>query len=103
MFSPESKKRLIFPGTVHKSLKILRFYQIIPGSNCLSIHSNWIFFHQIHLTEIKSWSMELLASSYPLFALSVVGATFAAGWIIDRFSAVHLLRFFLLPLAFGLL
>ena len=57
----------------------------------------------IHLTEIKSWSITLLASSYPLFALSVVGATFAAGWIIDRFSAVHFLRIFLLPLAFGLM
>ena len=36
-----------------------------------------------------------------MFALGVVGFTFGTGWIIDRFSAVHLLRFFLLPLAFG--
>ena len=61
------------------------------------------FFHQIHLVETKSWSITLLASSYPLFALSVTGVTFGAGWIVDRFSTVHLLRFFLLPLAFGLL
>jgi MFS family permease len=26
-----------------------------------------------------------------------------SGWIVDRFSTVHLLRFFLAPLAFGLL
>ena len=32
-----------------------------------------------------------------------MGSTFAAGWIIDRFSTVHLLRIFLLPLAFGLM
>ena len=47
--------------------------------------------------------MKLLASSYPFFALSVIGVTFVAGWVVDRFSTVHLLRFFLLPLAFGLL
>ena len=45
----------------------------------------------------------MFASCYPFFALSVTGLTLSSGWIVDRFSTVHLLRFFLLPLAFGLL
>ena len=59
------------------------------------------FFHQIHLIESKSWSMKLLASSYPFFALSVIGVTFVAGWVVDKYSSF--IKFFLLPLAFGLL
>ena len=48
----------------------------------------------IHLIETKSWSTSLWASSYPFFALSVTGVTLGSGWIVDRFSTVHLLRFF---------
>ena len=84
-------------------LKDLRFYQVLPGLLASPFIVTGVFFHQIHLIETKSWSITLLASSYPFFALSVIGVTFGAGWIIDRFGTVHLLRFFLLPLAFGLL
>ena len=84
-------------------LKDFRFYSIMPGLLASPFIVTGFFFHQIHLIETKSWSMELLASSYPLFALGVTGFTFGTGWIVDRFNTVHLLRFFLLPLALGLL
>ena len=100
---PKSKKILTVSWNRFQVLKDLRFYQIIPGLVASPFIVTGFFFHQIHLIETKSWSIALLASSYPFFALSVVGSTFAAGWIVDRFSTVHLLRFFLLPLAFGLI
>ena len=100
---PESKKILNVSWNRSQVLKDLRFYQIIPGLLASPFIVTGVFFHQIHLIETKSWSITLLASSYPFFALSVTGVTFGAGWIVDRFSTVHLLRFFLLPLAFGLL
>ena len=100
---PESKKILNISWNRLQVIKDLRFYQIIPGLISSPFMVTGFFFHQIHLIETKSWSITLLASSYPFFALSVVSSTFVAGWIIDRFSTVHLLRFFLLPLAFGLL
>ena len=84
-------------------LKDLRFYQLMPGLLASPFIVTGVFFHQIHLIETKSWSIGLLASSYPFFALSVTGITFGTGWIVDRFSTVHLLKFFLLPLALGLL
>ncbi len=100
-----SKSKKISNGSWNRSqvLKDIRFYQIIPGLLASPFIVTGVFFHQIHLIETKSWSITLLASSYPFFALSVIGATFGAGWIVDRFSTVHLLRFFLLPLGFGLL
>ena len=100
---PETKKKMNVSWNRSQVLKDLRFYQIIPGLLASPFMVTGVFFHQIHLIESKSWSMKLLASSYPFFALSVIGATFVAGWVVDRFSTVHLLRFFLLPLAFGLL
>ena len=99
----KSKKNLIVSWNRSQVLKDLRFYQVLPGLLASPFIVTGIFFHQIHLIETKSWSITLLASSYPFFALSVIGVTFGAGWIIDRFGTVHLLRFFLLPLAFGLL
>ena len=100
---PETKKKLNVSWNRSQVLKDFRFYQVIPGLLASPFMVTGVFFHQIHLIESKSWSMKLLASSYPFFALSVIGATFVAGWVVDRFSTVHLLRFFLLPLAFGLL
>ena len=99
----KSNKKLIVSWNRSQVLKDLRFYQVLPGLLASPFIVTGVFFHQIHLIETKSWSITLLASSYPFFALSVIGVTFGAGWIIDRFGTVHLLRFFLLPLAFGLL
>ena len=95
-------QKLIDSWNRSQVLKDLRFYQVLPGLLASPFIVTGVFFHQIHLIETKSWSITLLASSYPFFALSVIGVTFGAGWIIDRFGTVHLLRFFLLPLAFGL-
>ena len=99
----KSKKNLIVSWNRSQVLKDLRFYQVLPGLLASPFIVTGVFYHQIHLIETKSWSITLLAYSYPFFALSVIGVTFGAGWIIDRFGTVHLLRFFLLPLAFGLL
>ena len=99
----DSKKVLNISWNRSQVLRDLRFYQILPGLLASPFIVTGVFFHQIHLIETKSWSIKLLASCYPLFALSVTGITFGTGWIIDRFSTVHLLRYFLLPLAFGLL
>ena len=99
----KSKKKLIDSWNRSQVLKDIRFYQVLPGLLASPFIVTGVFFHQIHLIETKSWSITLLASSYPFFALSVIGVTFGAGWIIDRFGTVHLLRFFLLPLAFGLI
>ena len=100
---PEPKNFAKVSWNRSQVLRDIRFYQIIPGLLASPFIVTGFFFHQIHLIETKSWSISLLGSSYPLFALSVTGVTFASGWIVDRFSTVHLLRIFLLPLALGLM
>ena len=100
---PEPKNFAKVSWNRSQVLRDIRFYQIIPGLLASPFIVTGFFFHQIHLIETKLWSISLLGSSYPLFALSVTGVTFASGWIVDRFSTVHLLRIFLLPLALGLM
>ena len=84
-------------------LKDFRFYQIIPGLLASPFIITGVLFHQVHLVEIKSWSLKMFASCYPLYALSSTVMMLAVGRIVDRFSAVHLLRFYLLPLGLGLI
>ena len=60
-----------------------------------------IFFHQAHLVDLRNWSIEAFAGSYALMALMTVCFALIGGALIDRFSAVALLPFFLLPLAFA--
>ena len=93
--SLKSKNILNVSWNRSQVLKDLRFYQIIPGLLASPFIVTGVFFHQIHLVETKSWSIALFAYSYPFFALSVIGITFGTGWLVDRFSTIHLLRFFL--------
>lgn len=58
-----------------------------------------IFFQQVHLVEIRGWSLETFAASYLLMAVSVIIFALIAGHLVDRFSAVQLLPSFLLPMA----
>jgi MFS family permease len=50
-------------------------------------------------TTIKAWPLHLFASGFAVMSVTTIMFTLAAGWLVDRFSAVRLLPAFLLPLA----
>ncbi|MEP3629934.1 MAG: MFS transporter [Hyphomicrobiales bacterium] len=58
-----------------------------------------IYFHQIHLLEVKGWSPNIFASSFFIMSISTVVCSLLFGVIIDRFSAVCILPVVLLPMA----
>ena len=62
-----------------------------------------VFFHSIHLTEIKGWSPQVFASSFLVLSITTVMSTLVAGWLVDRFNSKRLLPTFLLPMAIGCL
>jgi MFS family permease len=99
----EKKDTSYVSWTRAQVIKDFRFYQIIPGLLASPFIITGVLFHQVHLIETKSWSLKMFASCYPLYALSAAGIMLAAGWIVDRLSAVYLLRFYLLPLGLGLI
>ena len=59
-----------------------------------------LFFHQVHLTEIKGWSHLDFVALFPVMTVVTIVTTFASGWAIDRFGSALLLPFYLLPFAF---
>jgi len=62
-----------------------------------------VFLHQGSLAELRGWSLNSVASAFVLFAVLQAIAAFATGRLVDLFGSVVLMRFYLLPLAAGML
>ncbi len=60
-----------------------------------------VFFHQVHIAEVKGWTLAGMATGYTVFATLTVASALLAGWAADRFGPHRLLAAFLLPAAFG--
>ncbi|MBP0615922.1 MFS transporter [Jiella mangrovi] len=58
-----------------------------------------IFFHQVYLTELRGWPIEVFASGFAVMSATTVVFALLCGSLVDRFSAVRLLPFFLIPMA----
>ena len=90
------------PGwTRGQMLRDPRFYLLMPSYLAPSFIYTGLFFHQIHLVDSKGWDLNVFAASYSAYAAAQVAAVFVAGWLIDRFSAWSMMRFYLMPLALG--
>jgi len=79
------------------------FYALMPGLMAMSFIVTGVFFHQVHLVDVKGWQLTHFAAGYPVFAATTVVSSLLAGGAIDRWSAIRVLPVFLLPMAFGLL
>ena len=75
------------------------FWLMMAGVLAPSFIGTTIFFHQIYLVELNGWAPERFALSFSLMAVFTVIFALISGVLIDRFTAVRVLPFFLLPLA----
>ncbi len=78
------------------------FWAILPGVLAPPFIGTSVFFHAVHLSEVKGWDFSAIAAAYPVYAVVTVCFSFVAGSLIDRFGAASLLPGFLLPLAAGM-
>jgi sugar phosphate permease len=62
-----------------------------------------VFFHQVHIAQIKSWTAELFAASFLMLSVTTITFTLFGGWLVDRFDSKRLLPTFLLPMGVGCL
>ncbi len=60
-----------------------------------------LFFHQVHLTEVKGWAHVQFVALFPVYTATSIVAMLASGWAIDRFGSPRLMPWVLLPLATG--
>jgi MFS family permease len=74
------------------------FYLLLVGILAPAFIGTTIFFHQVHLVEIRGWSMQVFAASFSIMSATVVACALIAGQLVDRYSAVRMLPVFLVPL-----
>jgi MFS family permease len=85
-----------------EALRHWLFWALVPLMLTPGYVGTVVFFHQVHIAEIKGWSLVAMAPAYPAWALCEVAAAFAAGWFADRFSPARLLPVAALPMALGI-
>lgn len=76
------------------------FFCLIPLVVGPSAFGTALFFHQVHLTEVKGWSLGSYVALMPIYTLATILFTFLTGWAIDRFGVKWIVPFQLIP--FGL-
>lgn len=73
------------------------FWLMVPAIISFSGFGTAFWFHQVHFAEIKGWSHLSLVAVFPIGTVAVMASTVVFGWAIDRFGAVRLLPFYLIP------
>lgn len=62
-----------------------------------------IFFHQVHIAEVKGWSLAQMAPAYTVWASVSVIVALIAGWACDRFGPERLLPVALIPMGVSMM
>lgn len=73
------------------------FYVLIPLVLGPSAWGTALFFQQVHLTEVKGWSLASYVALMPAYTLSTIAFTFITGWAIDRFGVKWIVPFQMIP------
>ncbi|MEM7720798.1 MAG: MFS transporter [Pseudomonadota bacterium] len=78
------------------------FWALVPLLLTPGFIGTVIFFHQVHVAEVKGWTLAAMAPGYPAYAVATISSSFAAGWAVDRFGPPRLLPIIVLPMALGI-
>ncbi|TDQ53284.1 MFS transporter [Actinorugispora endophytica] len=89
--------------TRREALRDPGFHLLVAAMAAPALVGNTVFFHQAHLGELRGWPPEVLASAFTAYAAVTVVANLAGGHLVDRFTALRTVPFYLLPLGCGLL
>lgn len=73
------------------------FYMLIPLILGPAAWGTALFFQQVHLTEVKGWSLAGFVALMPVFTVSSIIFIFITGWAIDRFGVKWILPFQIIP------
>jgi len=99
-----SNRQTIETGHQWTRAEVLRdmpFWAVCTGVLAPAFIGTSVFFHQVHLSELKGWPIHVLASSFVVMSVTSVTVSLVTGQLIDRYGARKLLPFFLLPLGVG--
>ncbi len=77
------------------------FWCMVPMLLGPSSFNTALFFHQVHLAELKGISHLSLVALFPLYTAVSIGSMMLTGIAVDRVGTARLLPFLLLPIAGG--
>jgi MFS family permease len=80
-------------------LRSWTFWVLMPGILAPPFIGTCVFFHQVHISEVRDFSLATMALGFPLYAAIVVTTSFVAGFVVDKIGPTRLLPVLLLPLA----
>ncbi len=75
------------------------FFLMIPMIVGPAAWGTALFFHQVHLTEVKGWDLIAYVALMPIYTVVTVATTFGSGWAIDRFGVSRVVPIQMLPFA----
>ena len=84
-------------------LKSWVFWAAVPGLMTSPMITTTLFFHQVHLVEIKNWQLSTYVLFIPLYSAATLLSLYLVGYLVDKFSTKIILPIFLFPLVSGLL
>lgn len=84
--------------TRREALRHWLFPAILPVLITPGFIGTVVFFHQVHVAEVKGWTLAQMAPGYTAYAGVTVVVSLAAGWACDRFGAHRLLPVLLVPM-----
>ena len=93
--------KLIKNWTREEVLKDSKFYFLLPMVLCPPFLITGIFINQSFLFINKGWGSDMIALSFTAYAIFTVISLQVSGYLIDRFSAIKILPFYLIPMMFG--
>jgi len=83
-------------------LKDIRFYVLLPSFLATSFIGTGFFFHQVHLTESKGWSLSVFVGFFIVYAITQIFSALVTGLLVDRYNAGRMMRFYLIPAVISL-
>ena len=84
-------------------LKNWVFWAAVPGLMTSPMITTTLFFHQVHLVEVKSWELSTYVLFIPAYSAATLVSLYLVGYFVDKFSTKIILPVFLFPLISGLL
>lgn len=79
------------------------FYLLLAGLVAPPFIGTTVFFFQGYLTALRGYSELVFAAAFPVMSVTTVAVGFLCGALIDRFGALRLLPFVLMPMTLAAL
>jgi len=95
----QAAKTAVRDWTRSEVLQDPMFYGLLVAVLAPSFIGTTLFFHQDYLIELRGWDKLQFSVSFTVMAMMTFVFALISGHLVDRFSAVKLLPFFLLPLS----